>query len=387
MINFFATQKPFNQSKLIRISQENAILSWLHLPIEKEITLLGDDEGVAEFAGRWGLKYVRDIKKNTHGYFLIDDLLAVGEAQSSYRIKCFINSDIILTDEFADLVRFCNETLEKFVCIGSQFDIDLNKKIDFNRDWKSELLKLRKQWRGIAAKDYFLYSDSLPPTKKSFGVGLPGWDCWVLQRALETDDLEVIDCSAVPTFHQNHDYRLAGKTYNDCKWWKEKGIKGIQEEYFKDNWRKSSTKVRECKKILRRTPTRGFKLVDNPFSGIEKLKVEIFDKDKDAYLKNIIEVFLEICKKKKLKVIVYGAGSHTKTLFSTTGLAWADIAGIGDKYPKGKYFLDYRVFSLEELKESKAHVVLISSKPFQGQMESDIYRIYGNNFYYFTCYP
>lgn len=387
MISFFATQKSFNQSELIRTIQENALLSWLHLPIEKEIILLGDVEGVARFAEYHRLKHVKNIKKNTHGYFLIDDLLARGEAQSSYKIKCFINSDIILTDEFADLVRFCDENFEYFLCVGSQFNIDLNKKIDFQRDWKAGLMKLPRQWRGISAKDYFLYSGSLPPTKKMFLAGVPGWDCWVLHRALETNDIEVIDASVVPTFHQNHDYVLAGETYSDSKWWEKEDIKEIRDEYFKDNWRTTSTKIRECKKILRRTQTGELKLVDNPFAGIEKIKKNLFDSDNETYLINIIKIFLETCKKNNFKVLVYGAGGHTRTLFDTTAVGKADIVGIGDKHPKGNHFLQYKLYPINELKESQADVLLISSKAYQGQMENDLYRIYGNNFYYFTCYP
>ena len=382
MISFFATQKPFNQSASIRTIQENAILSWLHLPIEKEIILLGDDGGVAEFAQRYGLKHVKDLKKSTGGFFRIDDLFAVGEAQCSYHLKCFINSDIILTGEFADLIRYCDKNLGKFLCVGSQFDIDLDRRIDFIGDWKSELMNLPSKWRGIAAKDYFFYSDSIRPTGKPFAVGIPGWDCWVLQRALETDDIEVIDCSVIPTFHQNHQYLLAGKTYSNNLWWKERGVKEIREEYFKGNW-----KIRECKKILKKTPDDGFELVDNPFKDVERIKKDISDEGKDAYLKNIVDIFLEICNMNNFKVIVYGAGGHTKTLFETTSVDEAEIVGIGDKFPKSNYYLQYKLYPMTKLKESGADVVLISSMAFQERMEDELYRLYGNGFYYFTCYP
>src|SRR5215510_12506337 len=65
MLTIFATPKPFRSH--IAVIQRNAIRSWTLLRPACEIILMGNDEGTAEIAAEFGLRYVPDIARNTFG--------------------------------------------------------------------------------------------------------------------------------------------------------------------------------------------------------------------------------------------------------------------------------------------------------------------------------
>ncbi len=67
-----------------------------------EIILLGDDDGVADFACRNDLRHIRQVKCNEFGTPLLNDLFLRAQAAASHDICVYVNADIILMDNFAE---------------------------------------------------------------------------------------------------------------------------------------------------------------------------------------------------------------------------------------------------------------------------------------------
>ena len=67
MISIYSAPKAFSESENVNRIQRNAILSWQHLPVEKEIILLGKEEGVKECAQEFGCRYSKDLDYNYKG--------------------------------------------------------------------------------------------------------------------------------------------------------------------------------------------------------------------------------------------------------------------------------------------------------------------------------
>ncbi len=103
MITLIAVPKSFIGH--IGTIQTNAILSWTKLRPEPEIILMGDDEGVKEFAEKFNLRYIPEIKKNEYGTPLYNSIFREAEKAASHDWLCHITSDVILTGDFIKTCR------------------------------------------------------------------------------------------------------------------------------------------------------------------------------------------------------------------------------------------------------------------------------------------
>jgi hypothetical protein len=73
LITIFTAPKPFTDPH-IYIIQRNAIRSWLELGNDVEVLLLGDEEGMEEFAAEFGVTHIKEIKCNQLGTPLVSSL-------------------------------------------------------------------------------------------------------------------------------------------------------------------------------------------------------------------------------------------------------------------------------------------------------------------------
>jgi len=208
VLTIFAIPKPFIGH--IGIIQRNAIQSWLNLHPKCEIILLGDDHGVVEVAAEFGIRHIPGVQRNDYGTPFINAAFDVAQRLSSHRLMCYINTDIILLNDFLPSVRRVHERKRRFLLSGQRWDVNLNESWDFTKpDWEAQL-------QGYIAKiatlhpptglDYFVFPryqyHALPP----FVVGRPAWDTWLLYwtRFLR---IPVIDTTqTVTAIHQNHGY-------------------------------------------------------------------------------------------------------------------------------------------------------------------------------------
>lgn len=207
MISFFTIPKPFRDEHTSR-SQRNAISSWKHAFPAAEIIVLGDEEGIAEAAAEIGVSHVPSIERNELQTPLLNSAFATAERLASNRLLCYVNSDIILTPDFAEAIRRVDAP--SFLMIGRRTNIDLTESLDFAGDWVSSVLRRAAEHGTLEApwgSDFFAFmKDTGFATLPPFAVGRPNWDNWMIARARSLS-IPVFDLTpASVVIHQNHGY-------------------------------------------------------------------------------------------------------------------------------------------------------------------------------------
>jgi hypothetical protein len=207
-LTIFATPKRFQGH--IGMIQRNAIVSWTRLSPKPEIILFGTDDGTAEIVREFGLRHVPNVKANQWGTPLVSDLFEQAEALGTGASLCYVNSDIVLLDDFPRAIAPVAAWGDRFLMVGRRTDVNITNPIDFDRhDW-AERLRNRAQREGklqIARSiDYFAFSRGLYPAMPPLAIGRFWWDNWLLWKARSVG-AKVVDASeAVLIVHQNHDY-------------------------------------------------------------------------------------------------------------------------------------------------------------------------------------
>ena len=208
MLTLFAIPKNFHGH--IATIQRNAIASWTRLTPRPEILLFGNEDGASEIAGEFGLRHFPDVARNEFGTPLLHDLFRQAEQNSSTPLLGYVNSDIILTDDFCAAIDRVRPRYEKFMMVGRRWDIDWGQPLDFSRDgWaeslRADALRINVQRPGIFI-DYFVYSRGTCDGLLPLAIGRPTFDNYLLWRA-RSRGAELVDASpVVVAIHQNHDH-------------------------------------------------------------------------------------------------------------------------------------------------------------------------------------
>jgi glycosyltransferase involved in cell wall biosynthesis/tetratricopeptide (TPR) repeat protein len=207
-ITIFAIPKAFKDH--INIIQRNAIISWTKLEPRPEIILFGEDEGTAEIATELNLKHIPDVKCNQFGTPLLSDMFERTQQIATFDLVAYVNSDIILLQDFAEGVRKIAKQYDRFMAIGRRWDIDIIAPIDFdNTHWSTELRQLiieTASLHSVHGKDYFVFPRNLFAQIPEFAVGRATWDNWMVHTALERQYAVVDATQGIMAIHQNHDY-------------------------------------------------------------------------------------------------------------------------------------------------------------------------------------
>src|SRR5581483_3287467 len=132
MLTLFAIPKGFEGQ--FRNIQRNAIGSWTRLKPRPEIILLGDDPGTAEAAAELGARHVPTVARNEYGTPLASSIFAAGEQHASNSLVCYINSDIILMQDFMSMVGTVDDLFrhQPFLAVGRKTSIELTSLLDFD---------------------------------------------------------------------------------------------------------------------------------------------------------------------------------------------------------------------------------------------------------------
>jgi len=208
MVTLFATPKPF-EGRIADI-QLNAIRSWIALGPRCEILLLGVERGTAEVAARFGLRHLPDVTCNEHGTPVLNSLFAQAQCAAMHNILCYVNADILFTDDLLGaLTRVVREQWPAVV-IGRRWDLDLGEAWEFDHPQSTERLRGVVRARGRLhapyAMDYFLFPRGLWTDIPPFAIGRTLWDNWLIWKASMLG-MPIIDASeAIMAVHQNHDY-------------------------------------------------------------------------------------------------------------------------------------------------------------------------------------
>ena len=209
MITFFSTPKPFRGH--IGIIQRNAIRSWKLAHPDAEVILFGDEEGAAETARELGARHETEVDRNSLGTPLLSSLFDRADRLARHDRLCFLNADILLTDDFLAACSQLSKIYERSLMVGRRCDVDITEPWDFSHpDWGLRLRSLARergklrppQWIDFFVFPRGLLYERIPP----FAVGRPGYDNWLLWK-VRSMRVPVVDATPVVlAIHQNHDY-------------------------------------------------------------------------------------------------------------------------------------------------------------------------------------
>jgi hypothetical protein len=209
MITFFCTPKPFRGH--IGVIQRNAMRSWKRVHPDAEILIFGNEEGAAEFAAELGARHEGEVERNDHGTPLLSSLFDRADRLARHERMCFLNADILLTDDFLAASERLKSLQDRSLMVGRRCDVNITEPVDFSKpDWGASIRALARaqgEMRPAQWIDYFVFprgmlSQKVPP----FAVGRPGYDNWLLWK-VRAMGIAVVDATQVVlAIHQNHDY-------------------------------------------------------------------------------------------------------------------------------------------------------------------------------------
>lgn len=210
MITIFATPKAFKGQ--FSVIQENAIASWTKLKPKSQIILLGNDEGVGKIAKKYGALHIPNVVLSKWGTPILPDLFEKAYEKAKFPVLAYVNSDIILTNDFIEAVKLVN--LPEFFIIGSRIDIEIRERLNFGSKWHAKLKdKVVQEGKFIArhgATDYFIFTPKIDFQMPKLIVGRTFWDAYIIYKA-KLLKLPLIDATeAIGAIHQTHDYSHAG---------------------------------------------------------------------------------------------------------------------------------------------------------------------------------
>lgn len=211
MLTIFSVPRPFNGH--IGLIQENAIASWKILKNNPQVILLANESGTAEVCKKYNVDFIPDVKLNSFGTPLVNDVFRKAQGAAQFEIVAYVNSDIILTNSFIDATMKASKQFQSFLLVGRRYDLSITKKVDFsNSMWEQiirDRVKKESSLHSPTGMDYQVFRRGAWMNMPPFIVGRPVWDCWFVTQAKKVKH-EVIDTTeAVFIIHQKHDYKRA----------------------------------------------------------------------------------------------------------------------------------------------------------------------------------
>ncbi|HEY9089052.1 MAG TPA: glycosyltransferase family A protein [Anaerolineaceae bacterium] len=207
-LTVFTAPKPFTNPHIATI-QRNAIRSWLELGPDVEVLLIGQEDGLADFAAEVGVKHLPDVARNQEGTPLISSIFALAREHSISPLLAYVNADIILLPDFVQTARSVAAQAKDFLLVGQRWDMNINAPLEFGPGWQERLLARARQENRLhprGGSDYFVYPRAGFANMPAFAVGRAGWDNWMIYAA-RCNGAAVVDTTAgINIIHQDHDY-------------------------------------------------------------------------------------------------------------------------------------------------------------------------------------
>jgi hypothetical protein len=205
-----AMPKPFTGH--IGVIQRNAIKSWTKLEPRPDIFLFGEEAGTAEIATELHIGNLRDIQRSDLGTPLLSDLLQRARQTAKTPLLCYLNSDIILLQDFQRAITAIHQQLPKFLAVTHRWEIDLPYEWDFAGETPLHLGSLPPGFSGShTAIDVFVFPRDMYVDVPPLAIGRAWFDQWLIKDAL-LHGLPVVDMTRVArAIHQKHEYtHIAG---------------------------------------------------------------------------------------------------------------------------------------------------------------------------------
>jgi hypothetical protein len=210
VITIFSTTKRFEDA--FAVIQRNAIRSWCDLA-GAEVILFGGDAGVADEAKALGVRHVADVKTTDSGLPLVGDMFRRAQDIAKNDILCYVNADVILTDDVLAAATSVRERFPRFLVVAQRHDLDVAEEIEPEPGWQARLRDralAEAQLMSESAIDFFLFTKSQYRDLPALAIGRVGWDNFLLWHTVSRG-IPLIDATgAVVLIHQRHDYSQAG---------------------------------------------------------------------------------------------------------------------------------------------------------------------------------
>lgn len=172
-----------------------------------EIILFGEDQGTAEIAKEFGIRHVPEVARNEHGTPLVSDMFQKSQEIAKQERLCYVNSDILLLNDFIPSVRTIQ--LPRFLMVGQRWNLSIPESLDFSKGWEDRLrarIRDAGELHPVTGIDYFVFSRGLYREIPKFAIGRTSWDNWLIYRARALK-IPIIDATrSVTVVHQNHGY-------------------------------------------------------------------------------------------------------------------------------------------------------------------------------------
>lgn len=210
VLTILAVPKPFCGH--IGVIQRNAIASWTRLRPRPEIFLFGDDQGVAEIATELRVYHNNNLARSTLGTPMLDDLMLRGREIARTPLLAYVNSDILLLQEWLDAVMKVRQWFSRFLAVAYRLNIDLTEPLDFEVDGEVKLRNILPL--GVpgdpTAIDIFAFTPDVYENVPPFAIGRGWFDQWLIKEACR-QRIPVVDVTNVAcAIHQNHGYDHIG---------------------------------------------------------------------------------------------------------------------------------------------------------------------------------
>jgi hypothetical protein len=156
-------------------------LNWTLLRPRPDVILLGDEAGSPEISNELRLRHVPEVARNEFGTPLVADLFAQAQKMARRDVLCYVNSDIILMNDFMDALSSILAWRDRspFLAVGNRWNIEVREPIDFSRGWEKLVLQAVRedgQAGGPGTLDYFAFTKGLYGHIPPLVVGRPYWD-------------------------------------------------------------------------------------------------------------------------------------------------------------------------------------------------------------------
>jgi hypothetical protein len=207
VLTVFSIPKAFDGE--IGVIQRNALRSWAALGPEVQVVLVGDERGVAESARDAGAQHIADVGLSEQGTPRIDDTFVRVDKVAEHLLRCFVNADVLLLDDFLPTVEAVRDVFNRFLLIGETRDLEIREELRVEDASRRAALRERAlaegRSRGATAIDYFVFTAGLFDPVPAFVVGRARFDNWLVWRARTRGPVVDATRALVPV-HQRHDY-------------------------------------------------------------------------------------------------------------------------------------------------------------------------------------
>jgi len=177
--------------------------------------LMGGEPGSEEAAGEFGAEVVAGVERSSKGTPLVSSLFRLAEERSGAgEVLAYVNTDIILMQDFIQAVGVCAGLGRGFLMVGRRWDLEVKEELDFgSAGWDQRLReRARREGRLHAASglDYFVYRRGLWRDIPGFALGRFSWDNWLLAEAGRIGAMRIDASQTVMAIHQEHGYASTG---------------------------------------------------------------------------------------------------------------------------------------------------------------------------------